>query len=118
MTTSAVKEKRRPPLTTLATRLISTTRSLSSRSRSRSMTSRSTGVVLKTSVLLRGRPLRAPSRVRGTGNPRVRAEDDQAWPLRGPVDLSADALVTPGASFWLGQDGHYARLPTFLRTYS
>src|ERR671916_366113 len=35
MTTSAVNEKRRPPLTTLATRLISTTRSLSSRVSSR-----------------------------------------------------------------------------------
>src|SRR6266516_53261 len=31
ITTSAVKEKRRPPLTTLATRLISTTRSFNSR---------------------------------------------------------------------------------------
>src|SRR5712691_5308117 len=31
ITTSAVNENRRPPLTTLATRLISTTRSLSSR---------------------------------------------------------------------------------------
>src|SRR3712207_4458598 len=35
-TTSAVNEKRRPPLTTLATRLISTTRSCRSEPRSRS----------------------------------------------------------------------------------
>src|SRR5438094_7369344 len=42
ITTSAVNENRRPPLTTLATRLISTTRSFSSRVSSRAITSRST----------------------------------------------------------------------------
>src|SRR3954470_8417270 len=42
ITTRAVNENRRPPLTTFATRLISTTRSLSSRLSSRSMTARST----------------------------------------------------------------------------
>ncbi len=52
-TTSAVNEKRRPPLTTLATRLISTTRSLSSPVSVYS-------IQLKTSVLLRARRLRAP----------------------------------------------------------
>src|SRR5581483_8995998 len=39
-TTSAVKEKRRPPLTTLATRLISTTRSCRSRPRAETVRSR------------------------------------------------------------------------------
>src|SRR5207253_1851382 len=60
ITTRAVNENRRPPLTTLATRLISTTRSLSSRlSRSsRLITSRST--LVKASVLPRAPLLRAP----------------------------------------------------------
>src|ERR1044071_3948856 len=51
-TTSAVNEKRRPPLTTLATRLISTTRSLSSRTSRYSVT-------LKMPVLPRARRPRA-----------------------------------------------------------
>src|SRR5688572_15678891 len=44
-TTRAVKEKRRPPLTTLATRLISTTRSW--RSRPAAFTDRSTTAIAK-----------------------------------------------------------------------
>src|ERR1700753_1058099 len=43
-TTSAVNEKRRPPLTTLATRLISTTRSCRSRPEEETVRSRMTGI--------------------------------------------------------------------------
>ena len=64
-TTSAVNENLRPPLTTLATRLISITRSFSSRVSA-------TPNVLKTRVLLRARRQRAPSRVRGRGSRRDR----------------------------------------------
>src|SRR6187551_1019682 len=60
-TTSAVNENRRPPLTTFATRLISITRSFSSRDSA-------TSAVLKTGVLPRVRPRRGPSRVRGRGS--------------------------------------------------
>src|SRR3954452_997535 len=52
-TTSAVNEKRRPPLTTLATRLISTTRSCRSRP-SRSTGMRPISVLLESEAALAG----------------------------------------------------------------
>src|SRR5919198_259454 len=94
MTTSAVNEKRRPPLTTFATRLISTTRSLSSRDCSRAITARSTLVIwLKTSVL-RSAPRRDLERdpLRRLQHDRVRVPDvqPQVGPLHGRA--IADAL--------------------------
>src|SRR6266540_252537 len=73
ITTSAVNEKRRPPLTTFATRLISTTRSLSSRVSSYR-------AVLKTSSLLRAPPRRGPSRVRGRDSPPGRTRTSRSGP--------------------------------------
>src|SRR3954468_2263666 len=67
-TTRAVNEKRRPPLTTFATRLISTTRSC--RSSPPALTVRSTPFIR--SVLLRARRRRTPSLFRDTGTRRGR----------------------------------------------
>src|SRR3954452_2826143 len=80
-TTRAVHEKPRPPLTTFATRLISTTRSCSSpywlsRSRPRLRCSRA----IRTRDLLRARPLQELRRVRGTGNRRDRTRSSRCRP--------------------------------------
>src|SRR5947209_2887983 len=83
-TTNAVNENRRPPLTTLATRLISTTRSWRSRPVAETVRSRvaiswarlaahlSTADRIRTPSPPRGRPRRAPSPARGTCNRRGR----------------------------------------------
>src|SRR3954451_5708185 len=72
-TTSAVNEKRRPPFTTLATRLILTTRSCSSRL-SRSFRA------IRSAVPLRGRRLRVPSPCRGRDSRRGRTRQFRCRP--------------------------------------
>src|SRR5829696_6822561 len=81
-TTSAVNEKRRPPFTTLATRLISTTRSCRSEPSPRPprvlsllamrTTHRSDHDSIRRPVHFRARRRRAPSRGRGSGSRRGR----------------------------------------------
>ena len=51
-------------------------------------------------------------------DPPGRPEDDQPGTLRGPRDALADAAMPADARFSDGKRGHYARLPTFRRTYS
>ena len=48
----------------------------------------------------------------------VRARDDEARPLGRADDLAAHAAVAALARFADGQSRHYARFPTFRRTYS
>src|ERR1700759_5376600 len=60
-TTSAVNEKRRPPLTTLATRLISTTRSWRSSPAAETVRSRTTGISRPRLAVLEGQPALAGS---------------------------------------------------------
>src|SRR5919202_872152 len=103
MTTSAVNENRRPPLTTLATRLISTTRSFSSRlSRSsRRMTSRSTELIGSDAPsCVAAQPARGRERAalhvvdELRRDALVRARHDEPRPLGRALHLAPNAAVT------------------------
>src|ERR687897_436190 len=117
--TSAVNEKRRPPLTTLATRLISITRSCRSspwgltvsmswftRKSKQGSGSESPAAASPPDVPVR-RQSRRPSELQST----------LAGALGGPADLGSHSPAPPEPALWLGMDGH-ARLPTFRLTCS
>src|ERR1700722_18772388 len=123
ITTSAVNEKRRPPLTTLATRLISTTRSFNSLDSATSTAIRRSDLPRALPPLLQANPARRGERlavriVDELGeHALVRAEDGQPGPLRGTRDLAAHAAVPaePGLAY---RGRAHARFPTFRRTCS
>src|SRR6185436_18501327 len=95
-TTSAVNEKRRPPLTTLATRLISTTRS---------WRSRPAGLIDRSWAIGRRRVAGAPWRPSEAQTALARAPRERADPAVVAITAAVeDDPIHPGGTSTLGQE--------------